>query len=86
MAGTTAFVKFSKMGRGVDDMDFCTKLMEQTGVMFCPGSKCFRDGKDFKGYVRLGLVCGTEVLKKGLEALKGFMKGGFHSVKLAEEG
>jgi len=85
VAGTTAFVKVSKMGREVDDVDFCTKLLERTGVLFCPGSKCFGDGKDFKGYVRLGFVCETEVLKGGLEAVRGFMRKGFEGVKMAEE-
>jgi len=33
VAGTTAFVKFSKMGQEVDDVAFCQKLMEDTGVM-----------------------------------------------------
>lgn len=73
------------MGREVDDVDFCTKLLERTGVMFCPGSKCFGHGRDFKGYVRLGFVCETDVLKAGLEAVRGFMKKGFEDVAMAEE-
>ncbi|EED16290.1 aminotransferase, putative [Talaromyces stipitatus ATCC 10500] len=75
LAGTTAFVRFSKMGRPVDDVAFCTLLHEKTGVLVVPGSRCFgRDG-DFKGYVRIGYVSETEVLEKGLEKLREFMKG-----------
>lgn len=73
-AGTTAFVKFSKMGRPVDDVAFCKLLHEKAGVLVAPGSQCFgRDG-DFKGYVRIGYVSETEVLEKGLEKLREFMK------------
>lgn len=76
-AGTTAFVRFSKMGRRVDDVAFCKLLNEKAGVLFVPGSLCFgRDG-DFKGYVRIGYVCETEVLEKGLEQLREFMKKEF---------
>jgi aspartate/methionine/tyrosine aminotransferase len=76
-AGTTAFVKFSKMGRPVDDVAFCKLLHEKVGVLVVPGSRCFGrdDGSDFKGYVRFGYVCETEVLEKGLERLREFMKG-----------
>lgn len=74
IAGTTAFVKFSKLGSVIDDVAFCEKLMEVNGVMFCPGSRCFGDGKDFKGYVRIGFCCETEVLREGLEKLTNFMQ------------
>lgn len=77
VAGTTAFIQFSLMGSPVDDEEFCKVLMDQTGVMLCPGSRCFGDGKDFAGYVRFGFCCGTEELQKGLEALAKFMKTGY---------
>jgi aspartate/methionine/tyrosine aminotransferase len=74
-AGTTAFVRFSKDGRPVDDVSFCKLLQERVGVLVVPGSLCFgRDG-DFKGYVRVGYVSETEVLEKGLAKLSEFMKG-----------
>ncbi|KAL1966388.1 hypothetical protein VTN77DRAFT_4530 [Rasamsonia byssochlamydoides] len=83
-AGTTAFVRFSKMGRPVDDVAFCKLLNEKAGVLFVPGSLCFgRDG-DYKGYVRIGFVSETEVLQKGLEQLREFMKKGFEEVPMAE--
>lgn len=77
LAGTTCFVRFHKMGRPIDDATFCKTLQEKTGVMFVPGSKCFGDGKDFKGHVRIGFVCETEVLKEGLDKLRGFMEDDF---------
>lgn len=76
-AGTTAFVRFSKMGRPVDDELFCRLLLEKTGVLIVPGSRCFgRDG-EFRGYVRIGFVSETDVLEKGLEKLRQFMKEEF---------
>lgn len=85
VAGTTAFVKFSKMGSPVDDVAFCEALIEQTGVMLVPGSRCFGDGIDFRGFVRVGFCCETPVLEEGLEKLKQFMKLGYKKLPLAEE-
>lgn len=79
-AGTTAFVKFHKRGNPVDDAAFCQTLQEKTGVFFCPGGKCFGGGRDFRGYVRVGFVCETSVLKDGLAALRTFMQGEFENV------
>lgn len=79
-AGTTAFVRFTKMGKPIDDVAFCEMLQERTGVMFVPGSQCFGGGEDFKGYVRIGYVCETEVLEKALEALRGFMEDDYEEV------
>lgn len=83
VAGTTAFVKVTKMGREVDDKVFCELLQERTGVMFCPGRHCFGEGKDFAGYVRIGYVCETQVLKEGLEQVRAFMREHFNDVPLA---
>ncbi|KAF4979297.1 hypothetical protein FZEAL_4464 [Fusarium zealandicum] len=68
-AGTTAFVRFNKNGKPVDDVAFCKDLLDKTKVFFCPGSHCFGGGEDFKGYVRIGYVCETAVLEEGLKAL-----------------
>ncbi|BDD64112.1 hypothetical protein MPDQ_000533 [Monascus purpureus] len=84
-AGTTAFVRFTKMGKPVDDVAFCRTLIERTGVMFVPGSSCFGSGGDFKGYVRIGFACETEVLEKGLEALKAFMEDGYEEVPIVKK-
>ncbi|KAJ6044033.1 uncharacterized protein N7446_002230 [Penicillium canescens] len=84
-AGTTAFVRFSKMGKPVDDVAFCEMVLEQTGVMLVPGSLCFGGGEDFKGYVRIGFVPETEVLEKGLEALRVFMEDGYEEVPVVKK-
>lgn len=84
VAGTTAFIRFSMMGSPVDDEALCKVLMDQTGVMLCPGSKCFGDGKDFAGYVRFGFCCETQVLQEGLEALAQFMKTGYKKLSVLE--
>lgn len=85
VAGTTAFIKFSKMGSAIDDVAFCETLMEQTKVMLVPGSRCFGDGTDFKGFVRFGFCCETLVLDEGLQQLAKFMKNAFKRLPLAEE-
>ncbi|KAE8393977.1 long-chain fatty acid transporter [Aspergillus alliaceus] len=79
-AGTTAFVRFSKMGKPVNDVAFCEMLLDRTGVMFVPGSQCFGEGEDFRGYVRIGVVQETHVLEEGLEALTKFMEDGYEEV------
>jgi len=81
VAGTTAFIKFSREGKMVDEVEFCKILQESTGVMFCPGSRCF--GEEFKGYVRMGYVCETKVLSEGLAELKGFLRDRYQMLPLA---
>ncbi|KAL9619204.1 MAG: hypothetical protein Q9160_006139 [Pyrenula sp. 1 TL-2023] len=83
LAGTTTFVRFHKMGKPIDDVAFCEALQEKKGVFFVPGSKCFGGGKDFKGYVRVGFVQEENVLKEGLEALKGFMQEEYENMPVA---
>ena len=68
-AGTTAFIQFKNKGKPVKDTEFCLDLLDQTKVFFVPGSHCFGGGEDFEGYVRIGYVCETEVLKEALEKL-----------------
>ncbi|KAI1361826.1 PLP-dependent transferase [Xylaria arbuscula] len=69
-AGTTALVKFSrKGGEPVDDVAFCKDVLEKTKVMFVPAGLCFGHERDFKGYVRIGYVSDTEVLRQALEKL-----------------
>lgn len=74
VAGTTAFVQFTNNGQPVDDVKFCLDLLKKTKVMLVPGSRCFGGGKDFAGYVRVGYVCHTDVLKEGLEKLSGYLR------------
>jgi aspartate/methionine/tyrosine aminotransferase len=80
VAGTTAFIKFHREGKPVDSVEFCTKLLEKTGVMFTPGS-CF--GEEWKGYVRVGFVNDTEVVEKGLGEATKFVRKSLEDVELA---
>ncbi|KAL2202350.1 aminotransferase-like protein [Sarocladium strictum] len=68
-AGTTAFLQVKMNGQPVDDVKFCEDLIRETKVMLVPGSKCFGDGDEFKGYVRMGYVCETDVLREALAKL-----------------
>jgi aspartate/methionine/tyrosine aminotransferase len=70
--GTTALVKFENKGEAVDDIQFCIDVIEKTKVMFLPASKCF--GPEFKGMVRIGYVCETEVLEEGLKKLGEYVR------------
>ncbi|KAI1632185.1 pyridoxal phosphate-dependent transferase [Biscogniauxia mediterranea] len=75
-AGTTALVRFrSRRGGGepVDDVEFCKDLLDKTRVMLVPASKCFGNGTDFRGYVRVGYVSETEVLREALEGLGAYV-------------
>ncbi|RDW73357.1 putative aspartate aminotransferase [Coleophoma cylindrospora] len=72
--GTTAFIEFKKNGQPVDDEQFCIDVIESTKVMFLPGAKCFGHGKDFKGFVRIGFVCETDVLKEALKQLGTYIR------------
>ena len=73
--GDEAKVKSLQKRRPVDDQAFCETLIRQTGVMFVPGRTCFGRGVDFAGYVRIGFVCETDVLRVGLQKVEEFMKG-----------
>lgn len=75
--GTTALVRFEKDGSAVEDVQFCKDVLEKTKVMFLPASKCFGNGKDFRGFVRIGFVSETNVLKEGLEKLGEYIREEF---------
>lgn len=49
-------------------MEFCTTLIEQTGVMFTPGSALYMEG-----YVRVGYANNRQVLETGLTGVSGFL-------------
>lgn len=75
MAGTTAFVQFrNKNGAPVDDEAFCKDVLDKTKVMFLPGSRCFGHGQvRFDGFVRIGYVNETGVLRQALEELGAYI-------------
>jgi aspartate/methionine/tyrosine aminotransferase len=80
VAGTTAMVKFHKMGKPVDDVKLAIALQEKAGVCVIPAGKCFGHGKDFKGFVRVGLGLQPKQVKDGLTALAKFMEDDFADV------
>lgn len=86
VAGTTALVKFSRDGKLVDSVDLCERLQSETGTMLLPASRGFGDvnGDLWEGYVRVGYVCETEVLRDGLNKMREWMKTGYREVSLFE--
>ncbi|KAI5924009.1 pyridoxal phosphate-dependent transferase [Camillea tinctor] len=74
-AGTTALVRFRhrESGRPVDDVAFCEDVLRRTRVMLVPASKCFGNGTEFRGCVRVGYVSETEVLREALESLGAYV-------------
>ena len=57
-------------------------MQERTGVLVLPGDVGF--GEEWRGYVRVGYVNRTEVVKEGLEELRKFMRREFDEVPLCE--
>ncbi|KAK5109103.1 hypothetical protein LTR62_007560 [Meristemomyces frigidus] len=82
VAGTTAFIKFERDGKPIDAKAFCEALQEKTGVMVLPGDYGF--GEEWKGYVRVGFVNRTEIVKEGLEEVRKFMRKEYDDLPLAE--
>jgi aspartate/methionine/tyrosine aminotransferase len=77
VAGTTAFVKFTDVGRPVDAVELCQKLIAETGVLWVPGSHAF--GSEFAGYVRIGYCCGTQELSEGLDRAGQWLSGRYRA-------
>ncbi len=84
-AGTTAWIQFLHRGDPVDDVELCKDVLEKTKVMMVPGSRAFglattaglegeQAGEEFRGFVRLGYVCHTEVLQEALKRLGGYLE------------
>jgi aspartate/methionine/tyrosine aminotransferase len=64
-SGTTALLKYDLP---MTSREFCVALLQETGVMFTPGSAL-----GMEGYVRIGYANGPEVLKQGLERVTAFL-------------
>jgi len=64
-SGTTALLKFDLP---MTSRDFCIALLQQTGVMFTPGSVL-----EMEGYVRIGYANNPDILRTGLERVATFM-------------
>ncbi|RMZ82841.1 hypothetical protein DV737_g1944, partial [Chaetothyriales sp. CBS 132003] len=85
-AGTTAMIRFHKMGKPVDDEKLCVQLEEKAAVKLVPGCVCFGERRDFKGYVRVGLGVDPDKVKAGLAALAKFLEDeAFHASQRARE-
>ncbi|TDF98976.1 aminotransferase [Paraburkholderia guartelaensis] len=65
-SGTTALLKYAF---DVPSRQFCTELLDATGVMFTPGSAL-----DMEGYVRIGYTNNRTVLEKGLARVSDFLR------------
>ncbi|KAH6884850.1 aminotransferase class I and II [Thelonectria olida] len=76
-ASTVAFVQFSKNGTPVDDEQLGKDLMAKAKLLVVPGGTCFGDGQEFAGFVRIGYVCRTDILKAALEQLGLYLKEHF---------
>jgi aspartate/methionine/tyrosine aminotransferase len=81
LAGTTAFLRFTREGKDVDGEVLCERLVKEVGVLWAPGKVFGVDG-DFAGHVRIGFCCETEVLKDGLEKVRQWMRKNFDDVPL----
>jgi aspartate/methionine/tyrosine aminotransferase len=79
-AGTTVFLRFHRDGKDIDGAVLCRRLVEEIGVLWAPGSVF---GKEFPGYVRIGYVCETDVLKDGLEKVRVWLRKEFDDLPLA---
>ncbi len=64
-SGTTALVHYDL---DMPSRQFCVELLEQTGVLFTPGSVL-----DIEGAVRIGYANKTEILRAGLERTSDFL-------------
>jgi aspartate/methionine/tyrosine aminotransferase len=64
-SGTTALLKYDLE---IPSRDLCVDLLEQTGVMFTPGSAI-----GMEGYLRIGYANPTDVLQAGLKLVSGYL-------------
>jgi aspartate/methionine/tyrosine aminotransferase len=64
-AGTTALLKYDF---DMPSRDFCIQLLEQTGVMFTPGSVMHMEG-----WLRVGYANDPEILRSGLAKVSAFL-------------
>ncbi len=65
-SGTTALLKYDI---DMPSRDFCIALLQDTGVMFTPGSVM-----EMEGHLRIGYANNTNVLKQGLGRVSAFLK------------
>ena len=83
VAGTTAMVKFHKMGKPVDDEQFCLMAREKASIGLIPGSVCFGDRVNFRGHIRIGLGLDPDKVKEALAVLATFIEDEYENVPAA---
>jgi aspartate/methionine/tyrosine aminotransferase len=64
--GTVALLKYI---HPILSRDFCLRLLDETGVLFTPGSAL-----DMEGYVRIGYANHETVLREGLSKVSSFLR------------
>jgi aspartate/methionine/tyrosine aminotransferase len=64
-SGTTALLKYDF---DIPSYDFCIKLLDETGVLFTPGSAL-----DMEGYLRIGYANNPGILRSGLKLISSFL-------------
>ncbi len=64
-SGTTALVKYDLP---MASRDFCTRLLDEEGVLFTPGS-----AMDMEGWLRIGYANPTDDLRAGLSRVSAFL-------------
>jgi aspartate/methionine/tyrosine aminotransferase len=65
-SGTTALLKYDLP---ISSEEFCTRLLESTGVMLLPGSAL-----DMEGHLRIGYANNPDILREGLARMSGFLR------------
>ena len=64
-SGTTALLRYDLP---MSSRDFCLALLEEQGVMLCPGSAL-----EMEGWVRMGFAQKSEVMREGLARMSRFL-------------
>ena len=64
-SGTTALLKYDLP---INSRDLCVKILQETGVMFTPGSALLMEG-----YLRIGYANTPEIIEKGLDRVSEFL-------------
>jgi aspartate/methionine/tyrosine aminotransferase len=65
-AGTVTLLKYAV---DIPSQEFCVRLLEETGVLFTPGSAF-----EIEGCVRIGYANGSAILEEGLRRTSGFLR------------
>ena len=80
LAGTTALLKFHKMGKPVDSEAFSNALLSQTGLLVVPAATYHGEAVDLRGYVSVAFGGSTEQFEAALAAWKQFMEESYDTV------